>query len=82
MAEVKKEKKEPAKKPEKAAKETKKEEATAPSESSGASSKAKKINRMTLSEIDAKLEEVKSSQGGLASKYAQHLLRRKKALSS
>ena len=78
MAEEKKEKKEQAKKAEKAAK---KEEIPAPSEGSGGSSKNKKINKMTLAEINAKLEEIKSSQGGLASKYAQQLQRRKKNLS-
>ena len=78
MAEEKREKKELAKKPEKTAK---KEETPAPSEGSGGSSKNKKINKMTLAEINAKLEEIKNSQGGLASKYAQQLLRRKKILS-
>jgi hypothetical protein len=79
MAEEKKEKREPAKKPEKAAK---KEVIPAPSEGSGGSSKNKKINKMNLAEIEAKLEEVKSSQGGLASKYAKHLLLQKKTISS
>jgi hypothetical protein len=40
----------------------------------------KKINRMTLAEIDAKLNEVRVSQGGLKSRYAKQLLGRKKAL--
>ncbi len=44
--------------------------------------KTKKINGMTLKEIEAKLAEVKEKQGGLTSKYAKQLLLRKKALSS
>ena len=35
---------------------------------------------MTLSELDAKLAEVKEKQGGLTSKYAKQLLLRKKTL--
>ena len=42
--------------------------------------KKKKINEMTLAEIEAKLAEVKEKQGGLASKYAHQLALRKKAL--
>ena len=45
-------------------------------------SKRKKINKMTLGEIEAKLEEVKDKMGGLDSKYAQHLLKRKNYLNS
>jgi hypothetical protein len=37
---------------------------------------------MTLQEIEAKIAEVNDKQGGLASKYAQQLLLRKKNLSS
>ena len=44
-------------------------------------SKNKKINKMTAAEIEAKLEEVKTTMGGLKSKYAQQLLRRKNLLS-
>jgi hypothetical protein len=44
--------------------------------------KTKKINGMTLGEIEAKLAEVKEKQGGLTSKYAKQLLLRKKALSA
>jgi hypothetical protein len=40
----------------------------------------KKINKMTLAEIDAKLNEVKVAQGFLRSRYAKQLLQRKKAL--
>ncbi|HNQ79792.1 MAG: hypothetical protein PHF93_06915 [Acidobacteriota bacterium] len=39
-----------------------------------------KINKLSVSEIDAKLNEVKTSQGGLGSRYARQLLLRKKAL--
>jgi len=44
--------------------------------------KKKKINKMTLSEIETKLKEVDDKMGGLNSKYAQHLIQRKKSLSS
>jgi len=47
-----------------------------------ASPKTNKINRMSLSEIEAKLAEVKEKQGGLTSKYAKQLLLRKKVLSA
>ena len=42
----------------------------------------KKINEMTIKELEAKLAEVKEKQGGLTSKYAQQLLLRKKSLAS
>jgi len=42
----------------------------------------KKINEMTISELEAKLAEVKEKQGGLTSKYAKQLLLRKKSLTS
>jgi hypothetical protein len=84
-----------AKKPEKPLKETKeekrgaeakkpadKEEAQAeqkPPEQAGAAKK--KINKMTLAEIETKLKEIEGTMGGLKSKYAQQLLHRKKILS-
>jgi hypothetical protein len=37
---------------------------------------------MTLAEVEAKLEEVKSTMGGLYSKYAQQLILRKEYLKS
>ena len=40
----------------------------------------KKINKLTPAEIEAKLAEIKTSQGGLKSRYARQLLQRKKAL--
>jgi len=42
--------------------------------------KKKKVNRMTLEEIEAKLKEVKEKMGGHESKYAQELLKRKRSL--
>lgn len=42
--------------------------------------KNKKIKRMTLAEIEAKLQEVQQKMGGFQSKYAQHLLARKAVL--
>lgn len=42
----------------------------------------KKINRLTLAEVEKKLEEVKSAQGGYSSRYAQNLLRRREVLRS
>lgn len=44
--------------------------------------KKKKINQMTLAEIDAKLKKVHASQGGLQSKYARQLIQRKNTLKS
>lgn len=43
--------------------------------------KRKKMNALTLAEIEAALSECKEKQGGLVSKYARQLLARKKALS-
>jgi hypothetical protein len=40
----------------------------------------KKMNSLTLAEIEAGLAECKEKQGGLTSKYARQLLARKKAL--
>jgi hypothetical protein len=45
------------------------------------SSKRKKMNTLTLAEIEAKLAECQEKQGSLISKYARQLLARKKALS-
>ncbi|MBN2264725.1 MAG: hypothetical protein JW775_02825 [Candidatus Aminicenantes bacterium] len=44
--------------------------------------KRKKMNALTLAEIEAKLAECRDKQGGLDSTYARQLLARKKALSS
>ncbi len=77
MAEEKKEKAE-SQKPKK---EAPKEEAAAPA-AGNAEKKNKKVNQLTLAEIEAKLSEIKQAQGGLASSYARHLIRRKKTLGS
>ncbi|MGQ9470274.1 MAG: hypothetical protein ACUVR0_01105 [Candidatus Aminicenantales bacterium] len=42
--------------------------------------KNKKVNKMTLEEIEKKLQDVQQTQGGLNSLYARHLLRRKEIL--
>lgn len=42
----------------------------------------KKINEMSLKDLEAKIAEVKEKQGGMTSKYAQQLLLRKKSLTS
>jgi len=42
--------------------------------------KNKKINKMTAAEIDATLNELKTSQGGIRSRYARQLQLRRKAL--
>ncbi|MDI6845858.1 MAG: hypothetical protein QME28_06945 [Candidatus Saccharicenans sp.] len=44
------------------------------------SNKNKKINRLTLAEIEAKLEEIKKNEGHWKSRYARALLARKKVL--
>ena len=45
------------------------------------STKNKKINKMSLAEIEAKLEEINGSMGGHSSRYARELLRRREILS-
>ncbi len=80
MAE-KKEKEAEAKAPK--AKPQKAPEAPAAEEKQGKSespSKRKKINRLPLADIEAKLEELKTVPGGMQTKYAQHLLQRKNIL--
>ncbi|MGD1009076.1 MAG: hypothetical protein ABR951_02875 [Candidatus Aminicenantales bacterium] len=44
--------------------------------------KRKKVNRLSLAEIEARLAECQEKQGGLVSKYARQLQDRKKALAS
>ena len=44
--------------------------------------KRKKMNILTLAEIEAKLAACREKQGSLRSKYAKQLLARKKALAS
>ena len=50
-------------------------------EKQDATPKRKKMNALTLAEIEAELAECREKQGSLASKYARQLLARKKALS-
>ena len=47
-----------------------------------AAPRRKKINEISLADIDARLAECKDKQGDLFSKYARQLLARKKALTS
>jgi len=42
--------------------------------------KKKKINRLTLKELEKKIEQVQQKMGGLTSIYAQQLLTRKEQL--
>jgi hypothetical protein len=44
--------------------------------------KTKKINKLSLAEVEQRLQELKNAQGGLSSRYARELLRRKQILSS
>jgi hypothetical protein len=55
-----------------------KPEAPAPAAEPGP--KRKKINDMSLAEIDSRLAECREKQGDLTSKYARQLLARKKVL--
>jgi len=42
--------------------------------------RGKKINKMTIAEVEKALEAAKSSQGGQASRYVRDLLRRRDIL--
>jgi hypothetical protein len=42
--------------------------------------RGKKINRMSVAEIEKALEGLKSTQGGLSSRYARELIRRRDTL--
>ncbi len=42
--------------------------------------KNKKLNKMKAADLETKLNELQTSQGGLKSRYAQMLLKRKKTL--
>ena len=44
--------------------------------------KNKKVNKMTLSEVEAALKKTEEQMGGLTSKYAHSLLGRKKELAA
>jgi len=67
----------PKPKPEKAAEAPAAEEKK---EKTDSSPKSKKINKMSLGDIEAKLEELKSVPGGMQTRFAQHLLQRKNFL--
>jgi len=60
----------------------KKDAAADPQAEGQAGSKTKKINKMTLAEVEAELAECREKQGGLVSRYARQLLSRKKVLTS
>ena len=66
-------KKEPEKKAE--------EKTPTQAETKAPSEKIKKLSRLTLQEIEAELKTTQEKMGGMHSRYAQHLLLRKKALS-
>ncbi|MFZ2055325.1 MAG: hypothetical protein WAU81_14150 [Candidatus Aminicenantales bacterium] len=42
--------------------------------------RGKKINKMSISEVEKALETAKNTQGGLSSRYARALVRRKEIL--
>lgn len=44
--------------------------------------RSRKINKLSLAEIEKRLDDIKSSQGGLTSRYAKELQRRKSRLLS
>jgi len=56
-------------------------QAPAPAQSESGPKK-KKINELSLAEIEARLAECQEKQGGLLSKYARQLVARKRALSA
>jgi|GEM_PF-811642 len=58
-----------------------KEEAAKPETGEGKEKKRKKINLMSLKEIEAKLKSVKEKMGNLKSRYAQQLFKQKDILS-
>lgn len=53
-----------------------------PEQAQEKAARGKKINKMTLAEVEKQLEEIKSSQGGYTSRYAKELRRRKNNLLS
>ncbi len=53
-----------------------------PEQAQEKAARGKKINKMTLAEVEKQLAEIKSSQGGLTSRYAKDLQRRKNRLLS
>ncbi len=65
---------------EKESKEAKPSQAPAEEKKEAQAKKKKKINRLTLKELEKKIEQVQQKMGGLTSIYAQQLLRRKEQL--
>ncbi|OGD20412.1 MAG: hypothetical protein A2W03_01690 [Candidatus Aminicenantes bacterium RBG_16_63_16] len=53
-----------------------------PEQAQEKAARGKKINKMTLAEVEKQLQEIKSSQGGYTSRYAKELRRRKSILQS
>lgn len=53
-----------------------------PEQAQEKAARGKKINKMSLAEVEKQLEKIKSSQGGLTSRYAKQLRRRKDSLLS
>lgn len=53
-----------------------KEKTVEETEKNEGASQRKKINRLSLAEIEAKLEQLKATSGGMQTLYARHLLRR------
>ena len=53
-----------------------------PEQAQEKAARGKKINKMTLAEVEKQLQEIKSSQGGYTSRYAKELRRRKGILQS
>ncbi len=72
--EVKQEEKKPEQKQEQAA------AAPAPAEKKESAAKKKKINRLSLKEVEKKIAETQGKMGSLTSAYAQQLLKRKEQL--
>ena len=54
----------------------------APAAEAAPSPRKKKVNELSLAEIEARLAECKEKQGEFISKYARQLLARKKGLTS
>ena len=65
---------------EKESKEGKQAQAPAEEKKETQAKKKKKINRLTLKELENKIKQVQQKMGGLTSAYAQQLLRRKEQL--
>ena len=73
---------EKAEKPEKHAEKKGASEKTSEKPKEHLEKKTKKISRMTLVEVEKELRAVQEKMGGFDSRFAQHLLARKKELAS